>query len=330
MNQTIANLKSDESSSINFYDYNPEQANFYDEVINGLNSSPKNIAPKFFYDEKGSNLFDAICESADYYPTRTEMQILEQYKNEIAEHFGKNCVLIEPGSGSSQKVRILMDSINPKAYMPMDISKDYLRLVAEDLASEYPWLDVHAACVDYTSTFPLPECHEAARKVAFFPGSSIGNFDPEHAVQFLQHLVTMLQFDGGLLIGVDLKKDSDTLNAAYNDTDGATAAFNQNLLARINDELEANFDLNKFQHHAFYNEKKSRIEMHLVSQETQVISINNNNFVINKDESIHTENSYKYTIDEFQSLAKQAGFIAKNVWTDSENLFSVHYFEVYQ
>ncbi|MFV2061758.1 MAG: L-histidine N(alpha)-methyltransferase [Gammaproteobacteria bacterium] len=328
MNQNSSNLKFKESNSINFYDYNPEQANFHDEVIKGLKSNPKNIAPKFFYDEKGSNLFDAICESTEYYPTRTEMQILHQNQKEIAAHFGENCLLIEPGSGSSQKVRILMDSVSPKAYMPMDISKDYLRLVAEDIANEYPWLEVHAACVDYSRPFSIPQCHETARKVAFFPGSSIGNFDPENAIQFLQHMANMLESDGGLLIGVDLKKSSDTLNAAYNDTEGATAAFNQNLLTRMNSELQADFDLDNFHHHAFYNEKLSRIEMHLVSTETQVVSVNGHNFVIKKDETIHTENSYKYTIEEFQTLASKAGFKPVNVWTDSDNLFSVHYFEM--
>jgi len=328
MNQLTTNVKDKDTNSIFFYDYNPEQANFHNEVINGLNGSQKTIAPKFFYDEKGSQLFDAICEASEYYPTKTEMDILEENRDAIAEYFGDNCVLIEPGSGNSQKVRILLDTINPKAYVPMDISKDYLRLVAEDMAQEYPWLEIHATCVDYTSMFSLPDCHESLRKVAFFPGSSIGNFDPDHAINFLTHLADMLQSGGGLLIGVDLKKDIDTLNAAYNDCTGATSAFNKNLLTRMNDELDADFDLTKFRHNAFYNKKLSRIEMHLVSKETHTVSIRDARFNFKQDESIHTENSYKYSIGEFQSLVKKAGFTPMDVWTDDDNLFSVHFFQV--
>lgn len=319
---------SNKKNTIRFYDYHPAQADLLDEVIQGMESSPRSIAPKFFYDEKGSQLFDAICETSEYYPTRTEIKILEQNIDEIAEHVGEDCLLIEPGSGSSQKVRVMLDVINPKAYMPLDISKDYLKLAAEDVAAEYPWLEVHAACVDYTSPFPLPPCHEKARKVAFFPGSSIGNFDPEHAVEFLTNLAHMLEADGGLLIGVDLKKNKDILHAAYNDNDGITAAFNENLLTRISDELDANFDSEKFHHHAFYNEKLGRIEMHLVSDETHTVSIGEHDFEFKKDETIHTESSYKYTINEFQSLAKKAGFEPVNVWTDPNNLFSIHYFEI--
>lgn len=321
-------ISSRKKNTIQFYDYHPAQADLLDEVIEGMTSSPRSIAPKFFYDEKGSQLFDAICETSEYYPTRTEIKILEQNIDEIAEHVGEDCLLIEPGSGSSQKVRVMLDAVNPKAYMPLDISKDYLKLAAEDVASEYPWLEVHAACVDYTSPFPLPPCHEKARKVAFFPGSSIGNFDPAHAVDFLTNLAQMLEADGGLLIGVDLKKNKDVLHAAYNDNDGVTAAFNENLLTRISDELDATFDLKKFHHHAFYNEHLGRIEMHLVSDETHTVSIGNHDFEFTKNETIHTESSYKYTIDEFQILAKKAGFNPINVWTDPDNLFSVHYFEV--
>jgi len=321
------NIQNDQTS-ISFYDFHPEITDLQEEVINGMNKFPRSIAPKFFYDEKGSQLFDAICETSEYYPTRTEMTILEQNIDEIAEHVGEDCLLIEPGSGSSQKVRVMLDAVNPKAYMPLDISKDYLKLAAKDVASEFPWLDVHAACVDYTSPFPLPPCHKKARKVAFFPGSSIGNFDPEHAVKFLSNLANVLESDGGLLIGVDLKKDINILNAAYNDNEGVTAAFNENLLTRISDELDATFDTEKFHHHAFYNKKLGRIEMHLVSEEAHTVSIGEHNFEFKKDETIHTESSYKYTINEFQALAKEAGFSAINVWTDTDDLFSVHYFEI--
>ena len=329
MTYTSINNQQGDSNRIYFYDYHPAQANFQNEVIKGLYGSPRTLSPKFFYNEKGSQLFDEICETNEYYPTKTEISILEQNVAEIAEHLGDECLLIEPGSGSSQKVRVMLEAINPKAYMPMDISKDYLCSAAGDVAAEYPWLEVHAACVDYTSPFPLPSCHEGARKVAFFPGSSIGNFDPEHAVLFLENLANVLGENGGLLIGVDLKKDPDILNAAYNDNAGVTAAFNQNLLTRISNELEADIDVDNFRHHAFYNEKLGRIEMHLVSNEEHTVSINGHDFKFKKDESIHTESSYKYTVDEFQALARKAGFNSVNVWTDENSLFSVHYFELH-
>jgi len=330
MTYTSINKRQAHKNNIHFYDYHPEQADLHDEVIKGMKTQPRSLAPKFFYDKKGSQLFDAICETSEYYPTRVEMAILEHNINEIVEYIGEDCLLIEPGSGSSQKVRIMLEAVNPRAYIPMDISRDYLRLAAEDVASEYPWLEVHAACVDYTNPFSLPPCHENARKVAFFPGSSIGNFDPEHAITFLRNLACMLKPNDGLLIGVDLKKDADILNAAYNDADGITAAFNQNLLTRICEELDADFDLNKFRHHAFYNEQLGRIEMHLVSNESHRVSIGEHCFEFQKDESIHTESSYKYTIGEFQELAKKAGFTPAKVWTDMNSLFSVHYFKINQ
>ncbi len=315
---------------IYFYDYHPAQADLLDEVIKGMKASPRVLAPKFFYDETGSKLFDAICKTKEYYPTRTEIDIIKNNLDDITKHIGDDCLLIEPGSGSSEKVRLMLDSINPKAYMPMDISKDYLRMAAEDIASEYPWLEVHAACVDYTQPFALPPCHTHARKVAFFPGSSIGNFDPEHAVDFLNHLAQMLrgEKEGGLLIGVDLKKDKQRLDAAYNDSDGYTAAFNQNLLNRISTELDAGFDPDNFSHRAFYNEELGRIEMHLISNEAHTVSIGEHHFKFEKDQSIHTESSYKYTIEEFQALAKKAGFVPVKVWTDPNKLFSVHYFKI--
>lgn len=322
--------QSKNDNPIYFYDYHPPQADLFDEVIKGLKASPRALAPKFFYDEKGSKLFDAICKTDEYYPTRTEKKIIKNNLDDIAKHIGDDCLLIEPGSGSSEKVRLILDSINPKAYMPMDISKDYLRTAAEDVADEYPWLEVHAACVDYTQPFPLPPCHSQARKVAFFPGSSIGNFDPEHAVKFLNHIAKILQGDneGGLLIGVDLKKDKERLDAAYNDSDGYTAAFNQNLLNRISNELDAGFDTRNFSHHAFYNEELGRIEMHLISNEAHTVSIGEHHFEFDKNETIHTESSYKYSIEEFQTLAKKAGFLPVDVWTDDEQLFSVHYFKI--
>ena len=314
-------------NSVSFYDFHPAQANLYDEVLRGLNQPARSIPPKFFYDERGSQLFDDICSTPEYYPTRTEISILQHHLDDISNCIGSQCILVEPGSGSSEKVRKLLDEVRPHAYVPMDISKEYLLSAAEQLAREYPWLDIHATCIDFTKTMTVPVHNNESRTVAFFPGSSIGNFEPHNAVRFLKNIANIVGPSGGLLIGVDLKKEPAVLNAAYNDIQGITAEFNLNLLHRINRELHANFDLTKFEHHAFYNETKSRIEMHLVSSERQEININGEIFRFSTGDSIHTENSYKYSVAEFELLAKQAGLKLVNLWTDADNLFSVHYYE---
>jgi dimethylhistidine N-methyltransferase len=313
---------------IAFYDFHPVQANLHDEVLRGLNQTVRRIPPKFFYDERGSQLFDDICNTREYYPTRTEISILQQNINDICECLGFESLLVEPGSGSSEKVRMLLDDVKPHAYVPMDISKEYLLAAAEQLAREYTWLDIHATCIDFTKTMTLPLAADQHRTVAFFPGSSIGNFEPRDAVRFLKNIASLVQPHGGLLIGVDLKKETEILNAAYNDTDGVTAEFNLNLLHRINRELHADFDVSKFEHRAYYNETDGRIEMHLVSNENQEIKINGDTFRFEAGESIHTENSYKYSVEEFKTLAKQAGFELANVWTDENTLFSVHYYQI--
>jgi dimethylhistidine N-methyltransferase len=323
-------------NEIQFTDNNPQFSSFAEEVINGLNKTPRCIPPKFFYDKRGSHIFETICETDEYYVTRTEIELLKKHNTEIAELIGSDCLLVEPGSGSSQKVRILLDELKPQTYLPMDISRDYLASVAQELADEFKWLDVHAACIDYTVPIDLSFvendsdifAEQKLKKIAFFPGSSIGNFEKSQASNFLKNMVKMLGHNGGLLIGVDLKKDPSTLHAAYNDTDGATAEFNLNLLTRINRELGANFNKDDFSHHAFYNEQKGRIEMHLVSNRPQSVLIDSEYFHFEEGETIHTENSYKYHIDEFQELASKAGFKARRVWTDEQNLFSLHYFEV--
>jgi len=314
-------------NAIRFYDYEPEPTDMYAEVVQGLNESPRTIAPKFFYDHEGSRLFDAICGVQEYYPTRTESAIIRNNIHHIAQLIGSGCLLVEPGSGNSQKVRELLDAIQPHAYLPMDISGAYLRKAAQKLALEFPWLEVHAVCADFTESIKLPYRPEAPHRVAFFPGSSIGNFDPQDAVEFLSNISKALRSGGGLLIGVDLKKDEALLNAAYNDNEGMTAAFNLNLLTRINSELDADFDIDKFRHHAFYNKARSRVEMHLISNEAQNVNIGDEQFQFAKEETIHTENSYKYSVDEFQALAKSAGFTPVHVWLDENELFSVHYFE---
>ena len=311
---------------LRFYDRHPAASDFYAEVIHGLSRRPRSIGPKFFYDEYGSRLFDAITRTREYYPTRTELALLEQYKDNIARHIGSDCVLIEPGSGNSRKVRILLDRLKPQAYVPIDISKDYLRSTSRNIATEYPWLEVRAVCADYTAAFALPDCPADGARVAFFPGSTIGNFEPQQAVAFLRTIADKVQVHGGLLIGVDLKKHPQRLTAAYNDAQGITAAFNLNLLTRINRELQGDFDLDKFHHHAFYNTDLGRIEMHIVSDDAQMVHVAGKSFWFEKSETIHTENSYKYSIDEFKMLAAQAGFRSKAVWTDAEELFSIHYF----
>lgn len=314
-------------SAVHYYDEHPAPADFFAEVLQGLGKHPKEIPAKFFYDERGSELFDAICHTPEYYPTRTEHQLLRRHAGEIAALIGNRCLLIEPGSGNSEKVRLLLDDLRPAAYLPMDISRDFLFSAADQLSRDYPWLEVHATCVDFTAPLALPHCPEGAHRVVFFPGSSIGNFKPAQAREFLANLATVAGSNGSLLIGVDLKKDPAILNAAYNDAAGITAAFNLNLLDRINRELDADILLENFRHRAFYNPEHGRVEMHLVSNRQQTLTVAGCQFELAEEESIHTENSYKYTIEEFVDLAGQAGFSSRAVWTDSDNLFSLHYFD---
>lgn len=316
------------SGDLQFIDRHPKPADFLSEVVDGLGSDPKMIPPKFFYDAKGSVLFDKICDTADYYPTRTEMDILRQNSDDIAAALGDCHSLIEPGSGSSEKVRLLLDDVQPETYVPLDISKNHLLDASRKIVDDYPWLDVHAVCVDFTVDMDLPVDGAERRHVAFFPGSSIGNFEPAAATRFLKNLADAVGPGGGVLVGVDMKKSPDILNAAYNDSDGVTAAFNKNLLHRINDELDGDFRLDRFAHKAFYNDRLGRIEMHLESLAEQTVTIGGHRFVFNTGETIHTENSYKYTVEEFQDLGRAAGLNPTRFWTDAGDLFSVHFMEV--
>jgi len=309
---------------IHFYDYHPAVADIRAEVLDGLSRRPKQIAPKYFYDQRGSQLFDAITELPEYYPTRTELEILETNGQQIAEFLGSDSMLLELGSGSSRKIRVLLDALRPAAYVPLDISRDHLLDSARALARDYPELQVHAACTDYSDDFELPDLPPHLARVAFFPGSSIGNFEPDDARGLLARVGRYLGGDGKLLIGVDLKKDNAILHAAYNDDQQLTAAFNLNLLERINRELDADFDLDRFEHRAFFNQQAGRIEMHLVSRIDQQVNVAGRRIDFVAGESLHTENSYKYSIDEFQKLASQSGFVAEQVWTDDQQLFSVH------
>jgi len=310
--------------AITFHDLHPTADDLGADVLRGFSRTQKSIPPKYFYDAEGSRLFDAITELPEYYPTRTEMAMLRAYADEIAAKAGTGHLLIEPGSGSCTKARILFEGLQPCAYVPMDISRQHLQLAAEEVAVEYPWLEVHAACTDFTRLMSLPPTSPAGRRLAFFPGSSIGNFDPDVAVDFLALVAEMVGPGGRLLIGVDLQKDKAVLEAAYNDTQGVTAAFNLNLLKRINRELGADFDLAYWRHRALYNESLGRIEMHLVSCRAQTVSLLGQTFEFAEGETIHTENSYKYSIDGFRTLAARAGFVTDTVWTDDQQLFSLH------
>lgn len=312
------------NKQINFYDDHPPLTDLAQEVLCGLSQEQKCLPPKLFYDERGSRLFDAITELPEYYPTRAEIDILSTHCDSMARRLGDDCLLLELGSGSSIKIRLLLDALRPAAYMPMDISRDHLIEAARTLAAEYPDLDVHAACADYSSDFDLPWGPDHLDRAAFFPGSSIGNFEPAEAADLLRRVGKLLRRDGKLLIGVDLKKDTRTLQAAYNDGQNVTAEFNLNLLHRINRELDADFNTDRFSHRAIYNDALGRVEMHLVSAEKQSVTIREQTFRFESGEHIHTENSYKYNIDEFLGLAATAGFESEQVWTDDDQLFSVH------
>lgn len=314
--------------AIRFYDEHPAPATMLEEVLQGLASRPRRLAPKFFYDERGSRLFDAICELPEYYPTRTEMDILESCAAEVAGMAGPDSTLIELGSGASRKIRLLLEAMRPRRYLGIDISREFLRESVQQLAHDYPWLEVHAACADFMQDFELPQATHEGRKIAFFPGSTIGNFEPHEALSFLQRVRRLVQPDGALLIGVDLKKDPEILRAAYNDSAGLTAAFNLNLLERLRTELGAEVNPNAFKHRAFYNAARGRIEMHLVSRRAQEIRLQGRRFHFEPGESIHTENSYKYSVEEFHALARGAGLRPRQAWLDPARLFSVHYMNV--
>jgi dimethylhistidine N-methyltransferase len=311
-------------ASISFHDLHPSADDLAADVLAGFSRPQKSIPPKYFYDTEGSRLFDAITELPEYYPTRTETAMLREYADAIANKAGTGHLLVEPGSGSCTKARILFEDLQPCAYVPMDISRDHLRVAAQEVAVDFPWLQVHAACTDFTRLMKLPPNSPEGRRLAFFPGSSIGNFDPDAAVGFLSMVADMVGPGGQLLIGVDLKKDKALLEAAYDDAEGVTAAFNLNLLTRINRELGADFDLAQWRHKALYNESEGRVEMHLVSRVAQQVSLRGQTFHFAAGETIHTENSYKYSVAEFRDLAARAGFSTDTAWVDADRLFSLH------
>lgn len=315
------------AADIHFHNQLPDDSfpTMAEEVLAGLISKPKFCSPKYLYDQKGSQLFEKICELTEYYPTRTEEAILARAMPEIAALAGEDATLVEFGSGASRKVRLLLESLSIQRYLGIDISREFLIESTRRLASDYPWLEVHAACADFTLGVSLPKAIDPSRLVGFFPGSSIGNFTPEAAEGFLHSLHRLLPPGSGLLIGVDLVKDHQTLEAAYNDADGITAEFNLNLLDRFQRELGLPFSRKHFRHRAFFNPEKSRIEMHLESRIAQVMQLEDRTLRFREGESIHTENSYKYSVPGFQRLASRAGFTSRRVWMDDHGLFSVHY-----
>lgn len=303
------------------------QQTFLENVITGLTAPAKSLPCKYFYDERGSELFDQICELDEYYPTRTELAIMEQSVDEMAEAIGSNCTLIEFGSGSSLKTRTLLEHLQtPLTYVPVDISGDYLFQVADDLQSRFPDLDILPIAADFTQ--PLDErllVGTPHRRVIYFPGSTIGNFTHTEASQLLDRMATLAGPGGAVLIGIDLIKETQILQAAYDDREGVTAEFNLNLLERINSELDANFDLDQFRHQAIWNDDLSRIEMHLVSECEQTVSLGDQEIRFESGESIHTENSHKYQLDQFAQLAKQAGIHIEHQWCDQRDWFAVLY-----
>ena len=286
----------------------------------GLSLPQKAIPPKYFYDAAGSRLFERICRLPEYYVTRAELSLTRMHIAAIARFAGQGCELVEYGSGESLKTRLLIRALRPAAYVPIDISEIALRQSTRKLSKSFPWLKIIPVPGDFSRPIELPRAR--APRVVYFPGSTIGNLDPEEAHAFLA--MTRDQA-GRMLVGVDLKKDANVLHAAYNDSRGVTAAFNLNILARINRELGADFDLRKFSHYAFYNAAAGRIEMHLVSLARQSVRVaRHHRFRFERGESIHTENSYKYSVEGFRALAARAGYSGKKVWSDRKGLFALH------
>lgn len=319
------------TNNVSFRDEHPAVNDSREELLSGLNRKQKTINPKYFYDEKGSQLFDRITRLPEYYPTRTEIEILGRYKQEISAACGTHCLLIEPGSGSCEKARLLLNDLQPSTYVPVDISADFLLQAATQLGQEYPWLNIQAVCADFNNDWSFVDDLPAGKKIVFYPGSTIGNLEPTNALEFLKQIRAMVGEDGGALIGVDLHKSSAPLTAAYNDAEGVTAAFNLNVLERVNTLLDTDFDPAFFKHHAFYNCDEQRIEMHLVSERAQTVICSEKNngsdstIRFELGETIHTESSYKYTLEGFANLAAKAGLHVERCWLDDEHLFSVHY-----
>jgi len=306
----------------------PETLDFLADVIAGLSSNPRTLPCKYFYDERGAALFQKICELPEYYITRTEIDILDRNRAEIASHLGSNIELIGLGAGAGTKTRILIEALDsPAVYVPVDISDKQLCESSALFRKIFPDLEILPVCADYLQPVALPSpSRKAARNIVYFPGSTIGNFEPDEAAEFLRRIANVCHPDGGLLIGADLKKDPHVLEAAYNDSAGVTAQFNLNLLDRVNRELGADFDLDQWRHRAIYNSSAGRIEMYLISEIDQFVHLDEHKFHFRRGEKITTEFSYKYAPEDFAALAAKAGFEFARIWTDDARLFGVFYF----
>ncbi|MEY2480925.1 MAG: hypothetical protein QOI04_1852 [Verrucomicrobiota bacterium] len=311
-------------------DLEPAQSDFLEEVLRGLSQRPRTLPCKFFYDARGAALFQKICELPEYYITRTETAILRLHAHEMAQCFGARCELLGLGTGAGTKTRILLEELRePSVYIPIDISVKQLEKSAALFRRTFPHLEILPVCADYLQPFELPKSRsEPARKIVYFPGSTIGNFEPQQAGEFLRRIVDLSGTGGGLLIGVDLKKDPEIIERAYNDRTGITAEFNLNLLVRADRELGANFDIAQWRHNAIYNSEEGRIEMYLVSEIDQTVAIQDRHFHFDAGEKILTEYSYKHSREGFIALAKSVGFSFEHLWTDDAQLFGLFYFSV--
>src|ERR1700739_964861 len=294
------------------------------DVIEDLSQHPKRLSPKYFYDATGSELFEQITVLPEYYPTRTELTILRDRSRAISAFNPGGAALVEFGAGATTKVRLLLNESAFSAYVPVDISGDFLKSQADALRADFPDLDVYPVTADFTAPFELPAPVSAMPKVGFFPGSTLGNFEPHEACAFLRSAREILGQGAQMVIGVDLEKDERVLYDAYNDAAGVTARFNLNVLVRINRELGGNFDLSAFTHRAIYNRERHRIEMHLISKKSQTVRMLGTSLSFRPGESIHTESSYKYSIDRFTALARGSGWQVRESWTDAKGMFSVH------
>lgn len=326
MNQSVAYRPIEVVEEVQ--DTSKNDAFFYD-VISGLTVSPKTLPCKYFYDEQGSLLFEKICQLDEYYITRTELAMLKQYAPEMAEYIGEDAVVIEPGSGAGEKIQRLLDNLKqPQAYIPIEISKEILQRSTDIIEQTYPGVQVYPVESDFTQSLQQFSSavneHVGDNRCLFFPGSTLGNFSPAQAVELLTIFAGIVGRHGCLLVGVDRLKSLDIIEAAYNDAQGVTAAFNSNILQRINRELDAHFDLERFAHKAIFNPQESRIEMHLSSQGEQTVHIGNEVIRFADQETIHTENSYKYSDTVFQQLAQQSGLRIQRHWLDDAQLFSIY------
>jgi len=328
VSDTIKKAGVDQATDHSVQYLGPDLADFRDEVWSGLGQAQKSLPSKYFYDEIGSKLFDEITQLDQYYPTRTETDLLGMHAGTIASLMGPWATLVEFGAGSLIKIRILLAAMDrPEAFVPIDISKEHLIESANQLAREFPHIQVRPVVADFASALDIGALvgDSGSKRIGFFPGSTIGNFSHAEAVKLLGTIGAVVGSGGDLLIGVDLKKDNEILLDAYNDSQGATADFNRNLLVRINRELDGDFNLGTFRHHAPYNSVEGRIEMHLISVAGQTVNVAGKEFTFIEGESIHTENSYKYGVEEFLNLAGEAGLDPVRTWSDSKDLFSIHY-----